>query len=130
MIAIAANILKYGAMFGSRDNRQNPIILIVIAIVLPIAAAIIQMSISRSREYMADEGAARLTSHPEWLQDALRKLESYAKSGVMHQATEESAHMFIINPFSGKNISFANLFSTHPSTADRIARLEALKGRV
>jgi heat shock protein HtpX len=128
MIAIAANILQYGAMFGK--NRQNPIVMIVIAIILPIAATIIQMSISRAREYMADEGAAKITKHPEWLQNALLKLDAYAKGGVMRQASQESAHMFIVNPFSGKNISFAQLFSTHPSIENRIARLEMLKGRV
>ncbi|MDR2790566.1 MAG: zinc metalloprotease HtpX [Campylobacteraceae bacterium] len=124
-IAIAANILQYGALLGR--NRQNPIVMIAIAIVLPIAAAIIQMSISRSREYMADEGAARLTAHPEWLQSALLKLDAYARGGTMRQASQESAHMFIVNPFSGKNISFASLFSTHPSIENRIARLEKLK---
>ncbi|MDR0407497.1 MAG: zinc metalloprotease HtpX [Campylobacteraceae bacterium] len=127
-IAIVANIMHYGAMSGK--NRQNPIIMIAIAIILPLAAAIIQMAISREREYKADEGAAKITKHPEWLQSALLKLDAYAKGGVMQQASQESAHMFIINPFSGKNISFASLFSTHPSTQDRIAKLETLKGRV
>jgi heat shock protein HtpX len=129
-VAIAANILKYGAMFSSGRNRQNPLIMIVIAIVLPIAAMIIQMSISRNREYMADEGAAKITKHPEWLQSALLKLDAYAKGGVMRQASQQSAHMFIVNPFSGKNISFGSLFSTHPSIENRIAKLELLKGKV
>ncbi|MDR0762187.1 MAG: zinc metalloprotease HtpX [Campylobacteraceae bacterium] len=129
-IAVIANIMQYGAMFSAGRNRQNPFIMIVIAIILPIAAMIIQMAISREREYKADEGAAKITKHPEWLQSALSKLDTYAKGGVMRQASQESAHMFIVNPFSGKNISFANLFSTHPSTADRIARLEMLKGKV
>jgi heat shock protein HtpX len=104
--------------------------MIVIAIILPIAAMIIQMAISREREYKADEGAAKITKHPEWLQSALSKLDTYAKGGVMRQASQESAHMFIVNPFSGKNISFASLFSTHPSIENRIVRLEALKGKV
>lgn len=114
-------------MVGSDKNRVNPIVMIVLAIILPLAAAVIQMAISRNREYMADEGAARLTRHPEWLQSALAKLSNYNRQGSMQSATQESAHMFIINPFSGKNISFASLFSTHPSTEDRIARLEELK---
>ncbi|KFL34452.1 MULTISPECIES: zinc metalloprotease HtpX [unclassified Sulfurospirillum] len=127
-IGVIANMMQFGAMFGgSRENRPNPIVMIALAIILPLAAAVIQMAISRNREYMADEGAARLTRHPEWLQSALAKLSSYNAQGMVHAATPESAHMFIINPFSGKDISFASLFSTHPSTEDRIARLEELK---
>jgi len=128
-IGVLANMMQFGAMFGGgdRDNRPNPLLMLVMAIILPLAAAVIQMAISRNREYMADEGSARLTRHPEWLQSALAKLSSYNAQRTMHDATPESAHMFIINPFSGKNISFASLFSTHPSTEDRIARLEELK---
>ncbi|MCD8543738.1 MAG: zinc metalloprotease HtpX [Sulfurospirillum cavolei] len=128
-IGMIANMMQFGAMFGvgDRENRPNPIVMIVLAIILPLAAAVIQMAISRNREYMADEGAARITRHPEWLQSALAKLSGYNARGTMHDATPESAHMFIVNPFSGKNISFASLFSTHPSTEDRIARLEELK---
>jgi len=127
-IGVIANMMQFGALFGgSRENRPNPIVMIALAIILPLAAAVIQMAISRNREYLADEGSARLTAHPEWLQSALAKLSSYNAQGMVHEATPESAHMFIINPFSGKNISFASLFSTHPSTEDRIARLEELK---
>ena len=126
-IGVLANMMQFGAMVGSDKNRVNPIVMSVLAIILPLAAAVIQMAISRNREYMADEGAARLTRHPEWLQSALAKLSNYNRQGSMQSATQESAHMFIINPFSGKNISFASLFSTHPSTEDRIARLEELK---
>lgn len=127
-IGVIANMMQFGAMFGGNDrNRMNPLMMIALAIILPFAAAIIQMAISRNREYMADEGAARLTRHPEWLQSALAKLSSYNAQGMVHEATPQSAHMFIINPFFGKNISFASLFSTHPSTEDRIARLEELK---
>lgn len=126
-IGVIANMMQFGAMFGGRDNRPNPILMLVLAVILPLAAAVIQMAISRNREYMADEGAARLTRHPEWLQSALAKLSNYNQRGMVHEATTQSAHMFIINPFAGKNISFASLFSTHPSTEDRIARLEELK---
>lgn len=128
-IGVLANMMQFGAMFGvgDRENRPNPLLMLVMAIILPLAAAVIQMAISRNREYMADEGSARLTRHPEWLQSALAKLSSYNAQRTMQEATPESAHMFIINPFSGKNISFASLFSTHPSTEDRIARLEELK---
>jgi heat shock protein HtpX len=128
-IAIVANMMQFGAMMGAgRERGANPLIMIVIAIVVPLAATLIRMAVSRTREYAADEGAARLTGHPEWLQSALYKLDAYAKRGAtLHEATPESAHMFIINPFLGKNISFASLFATHPSTPDRIARLEKLK---
>jgi heat shock protein HtpX len=127
-IGVIANMMQFGAMFGgNRDNRVNPIVMIVLAIILPLAAAVIQMAISRNREYMADEGAARLTRHPEWLQSALAKLSNYNQRGQVEEATQATAHMFIINPFAGKHVSFASLFSTHPSTEDRIARLEELK---
>lgn len=127
-IAILANFAKFGAVFGGNENnRQNGILMIVAAIIMPIAAAIIQMAISRSREYKADAGAANLTKHPEWLISALNKLENYAQNRTMQNATPQSAHMFIINPFSGVKNSFSQLFRTHPSTKDRIARLNEIK---
>jgi heat shock protein HtpX len=130
-VAFIANMLQFGAMFGSRNNRNiNPIMMIVMAILLPIAASIIQMTISRSREFMADEGAARLTGHPEWLQNALVKLTNYNVRGEVHGATPENAHMLIVSPFEGKNFSFSNLFRTHPTTQQRLERLEALKGEL
>ena len=77
---------------------------------------------------MADEGAARMTGNASGLQSALAKLENYAKRGYeVHNATEQTAHMFIINPFSGLKTSLGGLFRTHPTTEDRIARLEELK---
>ena len=85
------------------------------------------MSISRTREYAADKGAAVLTRHPEWLMAALTKLEEYAKNYRMWQANSQTAHMFIVNPFSGVKSNFSSLFSTHPSTKDRLARLEELR---
>ena len=127
-IAWIANIMQFSAMFGGNNQKGgHPIVMILLAILLPIAASIIQMSVSRSREFMADEGSARLTGAPEFLQSALSKLEQYAERGTLHNATQESAHMFIVNPFSGHNINFGDLFRTHPTTADRIARLEELK---
>ncbi len=127
-IAWIANIMQFSAFFGGNNQRGgHPIVMILLAILLPVAASIIQMSVSRSREFMADEGSARLTGAPEFLQSALSKLEQYAERGTLHNATQESAHMFIVNPFSGHNISFGDLFRTHPTTADRIARLEELK---
>ena len=131
-IAMIANMMQFGAMFGS-NNRQgsNPIMMIAMAILLPLAASIIQMTVSRSREYMADEGAARMTGNPADLQSALRKLKNYARSGhQIHNATEQTAHMFIINPFSGLKSTLGGLFRTHPTTEDRIARLEELKNEL
>jgi heat shock protein HtpX len=131
-IAMIANMMQFGAMFGG-NNRQgtNPIIMIVMAILLPLAASIIQMTVSRSREFMADEGAARLTGDASGLQSALAKLDNYARGGhPIHNATEQTAHMFIINPFSGLKSSFGGLFRTHPTTEDRIARLEELKSEL
>lgn len=131
-IAMIANIMQFSAMFGG-NNREggNPIVMLVMAIILPLAASIIQMTVSRSREFMADEGAARMTGDASGLQSALSKLENYARNGHgIHNATEQTAHMFIVNPFSGMRSNFSNLFRTHPSTEDRIARLEELKSEL
>lgn len=126
-VAFIANMLQFGAMFGRNNRNGNPLLMLAMAILLPIAASVIQMSISRSREFMADEGAARLSGHPEWLQSALLKLSNYNSRGEVQGATPENAHMFIVSPFDGKNLSFANLFRTHPTTEQRIERLEMLK---
>ena len=127
-IAMLAN---FGMLFGGSDrDRPNPIVMIAMLIIMPMAASIVQMTVSRSREYMADEGAARLTGHPEWLQRGLSKLDNYAREGVIHDADPQTAHMFIINPFSSVQNSLRRLFSTHPSTADRIERLEMLKSEI
>ncbi|AXH10333.1 protease [Malaciobacter halophilus] len=130
-IAMIANMMQFSAMFGGNDRQNsNPLVMIILAIVLPLAAAIIQMTVSRSREYLADEGAAKLVGDASGLQSALSKLENYAKRGEIHNATEQTAHMFIINPFSGKDVKFSELFRTHPTTEDRIARLEELKSQL
>lgn len=123
--AIAA-IANMAMWFGVRDEEghRNIFAGILIGIFAPLAAAVIQMAISRSREYLADQGAAQLTNEPLALASALRKIESIAR-GVPLQAAEEhpaTAQMMIINPLSGEGRD--NLFSTHPSTANRIARLE------
>ena len=125
-IALIANFMQFGAMFGNNRDR-NPLVMIVLSLLLPLAASVIQMTISRSREFMADAGSAQITGHPEWLQSALRKLEAYNTQGFVRGATPENAHLFIVSPFSGKRVSFSNLFRTHPTTQERIARLEALK---
>jgi heat shock protein HtpX len=126
-IAGAISMLANFGMFFGGDRDRNPFVTIVLMIVMPLAATIIQMSISRSREFEADRGAAELTGHPEWLQRALSKLENYARQGVIHDAEPQTAHMFIVNPFSGIGSSLGNLFRTHPTTEERIERLEELK---
>jgi heat shock protein HtpX len=127
-IAAAITMLARMAFFfgGSRDedNRGGGIFgMLFMLILAPIAAMLIQMSISRTREYSADASAARFTGGPYGLISALRKLETYSKRIPM-DASPATAHMFIIKPFSGK--SMMRLFSTHPATEQRIARLQAL----
>ena len=129
VISYAASIAQWAAIFGSGrssddDNNGGIIGLIATAIIAPIAAALIQMAISRSREYSADEGGAEICGNPNYLAAALEKIEYYAVHGApLPEATPETAHMCIINPFSGHDFSFKSLFSTHPATAERIARL-------
>jgi heat shock protein HtpX len=129
-IAGAISLLaNFGYFFGGDRENRNPIVAIVLMFVAPLAATVIQMAISRSREFEADKGAALITRHPEWLQSALSKLENYARSGVVHNAEPSSAHLFIINPLKALG-GLQSLFSTHPSTQDRIEHLEALKKEI
>ncbi|MDX2170258.1 MAG: zinc metalloprotease HtpX [Deltaproteobacteria bacterium] len=127
-LSMLANIAQWGMIFGggrsSDDEGSNPLALIVGIIVAPLAAMLIQMSISRSREYLADEAGAQFSGNPLALASALRKIQGYAEQVPMHHGSPATAHLFIINPFAGGN--FAKLFSTHPPTEERIARLEAL----
>ena len=122
-----AMLAQFGMFFGGGRDRPNIIITIALMLIMPMAATIIQMTVSRNREFMADEGAAKMTGHPEWLQSGLAKLDNYARGISMHDADPQTAHMFIINPFTGKDVSFKQLFSTHPSTEQRIERLESFK---
>ena len=135
VISYAASIAQWAAIFGggrsSDDDRGGIIGLIVTAIVAPIAAALIQMAISRSREYSADEGGAEICGNPNYLASALEKIEYYAVHGApLPEATPATAHMCIINPLTGRDISFKSLFSTHPDTQERIARLRAQAQRM
>ena len=129
VISYAASIAQWAAIFGSGrssddDNNGGIIGLIATAIIAPIAAALIQMAISRSREYSADEGGAEICGNPNYLAAALEKIEYYALHGApLPEATPATAHMCIINPLTGRDISFKSLFSTHPDTQERIARL-------
>ncbi len=123
-IAGAITWLRYGVMFGgmgnSNNRREGGMGALIMLIVAPIAAALIQLAVSRSREYQADETGAHMTGNPYALASALAKLEAYSKRVPM-AATPSTAHLFIIQPFLGMN--FGNLFSTHPPTAKRIERL-------
>jgi heat shock protein HtpX len=113
--------------FGGRsddEDRGNPIAAIAMMILAPLAAALIQMAISRSREYDADAASAKYVGSPYPLIAGLEKLETYSKRIPM-DASPSTAHMFIIKPFTGQSIM--RLFSTHPSTADRIARLQQMR---
>ena len=126
IIAMISNMAR-GTMSGRNNDRHNGLFLLIGTILMPLAASVIQMSISRTREYKADEGAAYLTKHPEWLISALSKLENYTQNYRMENVSAQTAHMFIVNPFSGTKQNFSSLFSTHPSTPDRIARLQEIK---
>ncbi len=130
-LAGAITMLARFAMFfgggGRRDDREgggNAIAAIAMMILAPIAALLIQMAVSRSREYDADAASAKYVGSPYPLINGLQKLESYSKRIPM-EATPSTAHMFIIKPFTGE--SLMRLFSTHPSTQDRIARLQAMR---
>ena len=109
-------------MGGGDDDSPNPIAALAMMILAPLAAMMIQMAVSRSREYGADETGARLVGYPDGLASALRKLEVASKQIPM-RAEPSTAHLFIVNPLSGRG--FASLFSTHPPLEDRIARLMA-----
>lgn len=127
-ISMLAMMARWGAIFGGyggrdRDSNGGMIGLLVAAIVAPIAAMFIQMAISRSREYAADATGARICGKPLSLANALRKLQAGIQRRPL-QANNATAHMFIVNPLSGR--SFASLFSTHPPMEERIARLEQM----
>jgi heat shock protein HtpX len=127
-ISMSANMAQWAFMFGgarSSDDREggHPAAGLVMMIVAPIAAMIIQMAISRSREFLADEGGAQIAGNPLSLSNALRKLDS-AVHEIPMQASPATAHMFIVNPLTGGGLM--KLFSTHPPMEERIARLEAM----
>lgn len=125
VITFVANMAQWSLIFGGNDDDGGNIVgVIAMAILAPIAAMIIQMAISRSREFGADAGGAELTGHPMALASALSKLEG-ASGRVQADVNPSTAHMFIVNPLKGKKL--ASLFSTHPSTEERIARLSAMQ---
>jgi heat shock protein HtpX len=131
VIIHVANMAQWAAMFGGfrrDDDREGggALGLILMAVLAPLAATIIQMAISRTREYAADDSGARLSGDPLALASALRKL-GMASERIPMDASPQTAHMFIVNPLSGA--SFARLFSTHPPLEERIERLERMAGQ-
>ena len=125
MAGAISTIAQWGMFLGGgRDENgesRNPFATILVMLLAPLAAALIQMAVSRSREYMADKSGGELCGDPNALADALLKIEAFARRRVMPGATEATAHMFIINPFSGVNMR--QLFSTHPPTEERVRLL-------
>ena len=126
-----ANMAMWGAMLGggssNDDERSHPIAGLLGIVLAPLAATLIQMAISRSREFSADERGAQLSGNPLGLASALQKIEAWSRQIPMTAGSPATAHLFIINPFSGGGL--VRLFSTHPSTEERIARLQAIARR-
>jgi heat shock protein HtpX len=126
-IMILASMAKWGAILGlGRDDEEGPGIvgILIMSIIAPIAAMLIQLAVSRSREYLADEAGAHLSHNPESLARALEKLSLGVERAPM-DASPATAHMFIVNPLTGR--SLMNLFSTHPPIEERVARLRAMR---
>lgn len=130
VIVSIANMMQWAAIFGigrSSDDEEgsaSPLVAIVLAIVAPIAASLIQFAISRSREYLADDAGAQLCGNPLYLAGALHKLSTWSQQVPMQSGTMATAHLFIVSPLSGGGIT--SLFSTHPPMEERIARLRAM----
>ncbi len=127
-IAGAITYVAHMAMFfggGDRDDdRPNPLVGLLMLIFAPMAAMLIQMAVSRSREFGADSTGAKLVGYPQGLMGALRKLQAAAVQRPLHGATPSTAHLFIVNPLRAR--SLANLFSTHPPLEERIERLSRM----
>ncbi|MFO1152834.1 MAG: zinc metalloprotease HtpX [Rhodospirillales bacterium] len=128
-IGTLANIAGFSALFGNRENGGNPLTSILLMVLAPLAAMFVQFAISRTREYSADRLGAEVSGHPLWLASALGKLESAAKrvDNVSAERNPATAHLFIVNPLHGQSMD--NLFSTHPSTENRIRALRGMAAR-
>ena len=126
-ISFLANMAQWSLLFGmggDDDEGGSMLGMIATMIFAPMAAMLVQMAVSRSREYAADRGGAELCGNPHYLANALRKLEAANRRQPMQHVNEATAHMFIVNPLSGKKLQ--NLFTTHPPIMERINRLEAM----
>ena len=131
-VSMLASIAQWGLIFGggrssNDDERGHPLAGLLGIILAPIAAMLIQLAISRSREFLADEEGARLCGNPLALASALRRIEERTQRVPLTAGSPATAHLFIINPFAGGGLT--RLFATHPSTRDRVQRLEALARR-
>lgn len=125
IISYFAAAARFAAFFGDKDNDHSYIELLILGILSPIIALLIQLAISRSREYIADETGARLVHNSEGLARALEKLEKGNEKTPLHNGNEVTSSLFIVNPFVGS--AFFQLFSTHPDVASRVKRLRTLK---
>jgi heat shock protein HtpX len=127
-ISFLANMAMWFGAFAGGDDEDgpNPIAALLFALLAPIAAAVLQMALSRSREYEADRGGAALLGDPEPLVRALVKLDAYSKRIPSH-VNPAQASLYIVNPLNGRRVTFAGLFSTHPPLHDRIARLREMQ---
>ncbi|MCB1003246.1 MAG: M48 family metalloprotease [Acidimicrobiales bacterium] len=123
-ISFIANLAMWGAMLGGSDEDDNPIALLATALLAPLAAGLLQMALSRSREFEADRHGAELLGTGEPLARALEKLEQSA-ARVPMDVSPSQAQAYIVNPLTGRQVRFANLFRTHPTTEERVARLRA-----
>jgi len=126
MAGVITTVARWGMFFGGsrRDGEnRNPIVGLAIMLLAPVAAMLIQMAVSRSREYLADRSGGALCGNPDALADALLKIEGIASQRTLTNATPNTAHMFIICPFSTKDMK--SLFSTHPTTEERVKLLRA-----
>lgn len=132
-ISMIASVAQWSAILGTNRDEDgeggNPIAMLVVAIIAPMAAMLIQMAVSRSREYDADREGGIICGNPLYLSSALEKIEYYVRNGatppqVSASTAQATAHMFIVNPFEGMGKSMRSLFSTHPATEDRVEKLE------
>ena len=127
-ISFAARFAFYGALFGDRRNEGGLIIAVVVAITAPIAAMMVQLAISRNREYKADYEGAKLIGRPLYLARALEKLETANRRSPMRFGSPASSNLFIVNPFNGGTL--VSIFSTHPPMAERIKRLRQMANKM
>jgi heat shock protein HtpX len=124
-ISAVANLAMFASMFGGAsddEDRPNPLVVLVLAMVAPLAASVMQMALSRSREFEADRLGAELMGDPRPLASALTKLERSARQVPM-EVSAAQATAYIVNPLTGRDVRFSKLFLTHPPTADRVAKL-------